>query len=421
MRLSLKDLLAIVAFAALMSWCAAELGYDAAFWIFLVTSSIASWVFVSAARHETGRILAIIAAALPLCLICLLVISPATVINAALLLAGAIAVAVMPRQSVRMLTAAVMLITATTFTLAAMEARRQAARLEEMRREFPVVSLAHRLDYEKEAPRPEATPAKLGSVPAKSLDEFEAVLDQRWRAQDLRMIHSRQYEQFVRSMGFGVMRMRRPSSQRVRRPPLRDIAFNERWPEDYDRQGNWEFDFGEGNSAVGLHKLSRGDFLDADGFGHIIERQQSAGFIEHGMHFSPVNGLKDEDAWTIEQLELVSLLKFDAPRVYVLEHLPRMDQLSSDDAPTRELDDFEAKALKLLWTEEDIVLEQHDDVYRMVGSLRAAKQCLDCHSVERGELLGAFTYVLRRGESGALGFVQAGDEMWPPGAAADEQ
>ncbi len=34
------------------------------------------------------------------------------------------------------------------------------------------------------------------------------------------------------------------------------------------------------------------------------------------------------------------------------------------------------------------------DQIRMVGSLRASQNCLDCHSVRRGELLGALTYEL---------------------------
>ena len=81
--------------------------------------------------------------------------------------------------------------------------------------------------------------------------------------------------------------------------------------------------------------------------------------------------------------------------MYVLDHLPRMDQLSSDNAPTRPLDAFEIAALEQLRTKEDVVVEHKGDQYRMLGSLRAAKQCLDCHSVQRGELLGAFSYVLR--------------------------
>jgi hypothetical protein len=96
-------------------------------------------------------------------------------------------------------------------------------------------------------------------------------------------------------------------------------------------------------------------------------------------------------------------LKFDEPRVYVLDHLPRMDQLSSDDVLTRALDEFEKESLEKLRTEEDLVVREEDGVHRMLGSLRAAKQCLECHSVDRGELLGAFSYVLRRGEKGEVG------------------
>jgi hypothetical protein len=46
--------------------------------------------------------------------------------------------------------------------------------------------------------------------------------------------------------------------------------------------------------------------------------------------------------------------------------------------------------------DDDVVVKKDGDNYGMLGSLRAAKQCLECHSVERGELLGAFSYLLRR-------------------------
>ncbi len=32
----------------------------------------------------------------------------------------------------------------------------------------------------------------------------------------------------------------------------------------------------------------------------------------------------------------------------------------------------------------------------MLGSVRAASQCVECHSVKRGTLLVAFTYTLHR-------------------------
>jgi hypothetical protein len=80
--------------------------------------------------------------------------------------------------------------------------------------------------------------------------------------------------------------------------------------------------------------------------------------------------------------------------VYVLDHLPRMDQLAGDDVPTRLLDEFETSALARLRTAEDVVIDDSAAPVRMLGSLRAAKLCRDCHSVQRGELLGAFTYFL---------------------------
>jgi hypothetical protein len=47
-----------------------------------------------------------------------------------------------------------------------------------------------------------------------------------------------------------------------------------------------------------------------------------------------------------------------------------------------------------LQSDEDVVIDESVDHIRMVGSLRAAKSCLACHSVHRGDLLGAFTYEL---------------------------
>jgi hypothetical protein len=80
-----------------------------------------------------------------------------------------------------------------------------------------------------------------------------------------------------------------------------------------------------------------------------------------------------------------------------------MDQLSSDDAPTRPLDRFEADALKKLRTEQDVVVDDHEGRVRMLGSLRAGTQCLDCHAAQRGALLGAFSYSLRSLEAPPMG------------------
>ncbi|MEX0711027.1 MAG: DUF3365 domain-containing protein [Pirellulales bacterium] len=119
-----------------------------------------------------------------------------------------------------------------------------------------------------------------------------------------------------------------------------------------------------------------------------------AGFQSHRFLAVPRLPSKDQAnaQWQVSRLELVSLLKHDLPVAYVSRLLPRMDQLA--DSPTRTLDDFEKRALERLRHDEDLVIQDGVQRIRMVGSIRAAKDCLDCHSVDRGHLLGAFTYEL---------------------------
>src|SRR5258708_39906209 len=97
--------------------------------------------------------------------------------------------------------------------------------------------------------------------------------------------------------------------------------------------------------------------------------------------------------WIVQDLELVSLLKHDEPVAYVSKNLPRMDELR--EAKTRPLDAFERDALEVLRRGEDLKVQNASREIRMLGSIRAVKQCLQCHEVERGDLLGAFSYRLR--------------------------
>ena len=94
----------------------------------------------------------------------------------------------------------------------------------------------------------------------------------------------------------------------------------------------------------------------------------------------------------LKNLQLVSMLKYDSPRVYELEHLPRMDQLSQTDIKTRDLDLFESLALDRLKKGADIVTYSNSGQIRMLGALRANDICLECHTTKRAGLLGAFSY-----------------------------
>ena len=140
-----------------------------------------------------------------------------------------------------------------------------------------------------------------------------------------------------------------------------------------------------------LHLGALVDFVNADGFGYARDREHVAGFLSHRM--SSVPALPTEQ-WLTRRVELVSLLKHDEPMVYVSKYLPNMDQLR--EAPVRPLDAFEQRTLAKLRTGDDVIVESGSDRIRMLGSLRAGKQCLECHSVERGALLGAFSYELIR-------------------------
>jgi hypothetical protein len=253
--------------------------------------------------------------------------------------------------------------------------------------------------------RPTIDEARFANAVSTQLCDFEQKLGVgRYKELQFKLIHARHYELFVRSMGFGVARMLQPMPEGPRRPPLRDIRYNEA-AADPSQLSNSEWDapsrVGKASNIGHLHEASRLDFLDPESFGATLEpRRTVVGFIQHAFHFSPAASLEDPHIWTIDRLELVSLLKFDEPRVYVLDHLPRMDQLSSDNVPTRPLDEFESGSLEKLRTDEDLVITNAGPAYRMLGSLRAAKQCLNCHTAERGDLLGAFSYAMHANSPG---------------------
>lgn len=71
-----------------------------------------------------------------------------------------------------------------------------------------------------------------------------------------------------------------------------------------------------------------------------------------------------------------------------------MDELRA--APTRPVDDFEAAGLRALKAGEELFVGDQGSERRILGGIRAVRQCLSCHDGELGELLGAFAYRLTR-------------------------
>ena len=130
-------------------------------------------------------------------------------------------------------------------------------------------------------------------------------------------------------------------------------------------------------------------FADPADFGYVEDVNNVTGFHPHGLWF-PFS-----ERWPrvkIARIELVSLLKLPTPAVYLSNDLPNMQQLAT--APVRPLDAFEERNLTKLIDGGDLEVEEFPDRTRMLGSIRAASQCVQCHAVSRGALLGAFSYVL---------------------------
>ncbi len=232
------------------------------------------------------------------------------------------------------------------------------------------------------------------------------------RTEMLKNVHRTAVRRFIDSPGFGRMRNlgpREPDAAEIDeyggeylqdRPPDGGPAErpgDEQAPPDPERRpvdAPLLAALGKGHGATVL------DFVNVPGFGYVRDREHVAGFRPHGLHERPKFSRDEspEAKWEVTHVELVSLLKFGFPRVYVLPgSFPRMDRLG--DGTTRSLDEFEDRALAALQGGEDLVAESAGDHIRLVGSIRAVQQCLACHGVRRGELLGAFTYHLRRAGS----------------------
>jgi hypothetical protein len=278
-------------------------------------------------------------------------------------------------------------------------------------REFPLESLADRLAYETEHPVPlspdpsgEATsPTSVTAIlPAgEALQKLDETYDRgyryRSRNRSLEIAHASQLEKFINvTESFGVSRMPLPRPAFARRsggPPIplpqvklicTDtepaavaaplLAPPSEWNEHY-------------------HSRALANFANLSGWGYVQDRDHVAGFESHGFdeYFSRPDDNRPIE-WQMLRIELVSLLKHDVPGVYISEFLPAMDELR--EAPVRPLDAFEERSLATLLAGGDIEAEVVGQHVRMLGSIRAAEKCLDCHTVEHGALLGAFSYVL---------------------------
>jgi len=287
--------------------------------------------------------------------------------------------------------------------------------------QFPFESMSLRLAYENKSKPADYTSAPGLNVPKASspatendksnrLDHLKLMEDRidsdykvSYRAAYLKDLHAGFVTQFVNAPGFGVGRRIRPSDRAIQienpKPiPVSDYDYSDKPVADSRTESSGPQEKGVAGpldvdeAKLGdLHANGLFDFINPRGFGYIQSRDLVAGFQTH--RFSTMPKLEAPLRWIIQDLELVSLLKHDEPVAYVSKHLPRMDELR--EAKTRPLDAFERDALEVLRRGEDLKVQNAPRDIRMLGSIRAVKQCLQCHEVERGDLLGAFSYRLR--------------------------
>lgn len=281
---------------------------------------------------------------------------------------------------------------------------------EQLRRENPFESLEVRLDYEVRSvaatsgrdprltDRSEAQLAERERELTQQMTGFRPYPRRRWA---LQKIHASHVEQFIGSEGFGVGRTLRPSIHRVAlddagpvQQPAGDDAGESRFTADQSQ--NWgkrqDLEFSLSAALGRMHVESSSLFSNPTGYGYVRDRDHVAGFVAHSLGKPP--SLSRPRLWELRRVELVSLLKHDQPGVYLSRHLPRMEDLKS--AQVRPLDGFEDSALRRLHDGEDLVVGHRTSQLKMLGSLRAARQCLECHRVPRGTLLGAFSYEMVR-------------------------
>jgi hypothetical protein len=130
-------------------------------------------------------------------------------------------------------------------------------------------------------------------------------------------------------------------------------------------------------------------FIFGADLAYVPEFRKARGYVPHSL-----SGTTVPSSLHLKSLELVSLLKYDIPKVYVSDHFPDMRLLAK--AQTRHLDSFETSALARLYEGEFVVVDESPQHLQVLGAVHAGETCVECHSVKKGELLGAFSYKFDR-------------------------
>ena len=238
-----------------------------------------------------------------------------------------------------------------------------------LRARYPLESMAARLPHTPPRPTGPLTRAAVGELDAFEGEVTAAGRDWSNRAVRLERLHAETLTAFVNNPGFGMTRM-------LRMPTAASLANVRREPPPVTT-----------NSLSGLHLAGVLDYAHPLGFGYVRGRDHAAGFAGHGTTGPPAS----TPDYAVESVALIGLLVHPTPVVYVTPGGPTMGLPA--DTPTRLPDAFEAAGLAALVAGGEMHLGAVGP--RMVGPIRNAVQCQACHGGDRGDLLGAFSYVLK--------------------------
>ena len=139
--------------------------------------------------------------------------------------------------------------------------------------------------------------------------------------------------------------------------------------------------------------------------GYYVERfVESEGFgVSRIMPPEWLRGITlDGTTFTVADLELITLMATpDNPPFVHAGHPGRV--LRGEAVPTRPLKPIESDAVGHMRRGASVALvSEPDGTPRLIGALRARRECVDCHASEgvvEGDLMGAFSYQLERRSS----------------------
>ncbi len=269
----------------------------------------------------------------------------------------------------------------------------------EIRDSLTVLDLAERLRLPAQPifgdmPLPEVQPTLDFDIQEAREDGLRKTIYFQW-------LHQSQFQSFINSPGFGVMRLTLPRKEQRFYTPRREPILQPSHSDTSRSHLGIEHPITSPiEYPVKYHHHVLTHFSFPIGWGWERKPGEFLGFMEHQMgmrnpdesqntYFDPLTSLSK---WKLASIELIGLLVHDKTVVYMTENLPRMDEAKT--APKRDPDEFETAGLKAIASGKELYFGRSRDepILRMIGGIRAVKSCISCHECRNGELLGAFSY-----------------------------